>query len=163
VEHSLPAYDLVRPWRTAAVVATLIAGVELLLILVAGTVWLVKPLFAAGDSTPQAALSQPAKARAAAIPLTRAETSVLVLNGSGASGAAATTADRVRARGYSVASVGNAPTTGYPVSVVMFRKGRRAEAVRLARDLRVARVVPVKGITARELMGAQVAFVVGAR
>ena len=44
----------------------------------------------------------------------------------------------------------------------MYRPGYRGEAVRLARDLRIRIVGPLDGITARELMGAHVALVVGA-
>ena len=164
MEHTLPAYDTVRPWRTAAVLATLVAAVELVVILVAGTIWLAKPLFASRPAkvhAPALILKHPVRTHAGLIKLSRAQTSVLVLNGSGQSGAAAATADTVQARGYVVSSVGNARSTSYRSGVVMFRKGYRPEAVRLARDLRVPRVAPLRGITTLELMGAQLALVVG--
>ena len=62
--------------------------------------------------------------------LPRGSVSVTVLNGSGVSGAAAAQASRVRARGYLVGDVGNAPRSGYGRSVVMYRAGRRPEALR---------------------------------
>lgn len=164
MEHSLSSYEIVRPWRTAAIFATLVAGIELLVILVAGTVWLAKPLFDGGTAAPVKStliLRHPVKTKAGLIQLSRAQTSVLVLNGSGQSGAAAASADTVQARGYTVASVGNAKTTSFRSSVVMFRKGYRVEALRLAHDLRVPRVAPLSGITNRELLGAQLALIVG--
>jgi len=164
VEHSFPAYETVRPWRTAAVYATLVAAVELVVILVTATIWLAKPLFASSPAKvhPSALiLHHPIRTQAGLIKLSRAQTAVLVLNGGGPSGAAASTADTVRARGYTVSSFGNAPTTTYRSSVVMFRRGYRPEAVRLARDLRIPRVAPLSGITTMQLLGAQLALVIG--
>ncbi|HEY8843074.1 MAG TPA: LytR C-terminal domain-containing protein, partial [Gaiellaceae bacterium] len=88
-------------------------------------------------------------------------TSVTVLNGSGLAGAAAAQASRVRARGYLVGEVGNAPRSGYGRSVVMYRAGRRPEAMRLARDLHIRLVSPLDGLHPRDLLGAQLAVVVG--
>jgi LytR cell envelope-related transcriptional attenuator len=164
MEHSLfPTYETVRPWRTAAVVASLVAAVELVVILVAATIWLAKPLFASAPAAVKPStliLPHPVKTKAGLVKLSRAETGVLVLNGGGREGAGAETADTVQARGYTVSSVGNAPRS-YPSSVVMFRKGYRPEAVRLAHDLRVGRVAPLSGITRANLLGAQLALVVG--
>jgi hypothetical protein len=93
--------------------------------------------------------------------LARGATSVTVLNGSGLAGAAAAQASRVRARGYLVGDVGNAPRSGYGRSVVMYRAGRRPEALRLARDLQIRLVSPLDGLRPRDLLGAQLAVVVG--
>jgi hypothetical protein len=86
---------------------------------------------------------------------------VTVLNGNGVSGAAAATASRVRVRGYKIRKVGNAPRSGYGRSVVMYRADYRPEALRLARDLRIALVSPLDGLRARDLKGAKLAVVVG--
>jgi hypothetical protein len=43
----------------------------------------------------------------------------------------------------------------------MYRIGRRPEALRLARDLRIGLVSPLDGLRPRDLLGAQVAVVVG--
>jgi hypothetical protein len=165
MDSAFPTYESIRPWRTAAVIASMVAAVELVVILVAATIWLAKPLFA---SSPAAAvkpsaliLHHPVKTKAGLVRLSRAQTGVLVLNGGGRAGAGAETADTVQARGYTVSSVGNAPTMSYRTSVVMFRKGYRPEAVRLAHDMRVGRVAPLSGIKAADLLGAQLALVVG--
>ena len=95
--------------------------------------------------------------------LSRARTSVLVLNGNGLTGAAGAEAARIRGLGYLVGGVGNAPRSGYTRSLVMYRKGYRAEAARLAHDARIAIVTPLDGMRASQLMGAHIALVVGAR
>ena len=48
---------------------------------------------------------------------------MLVLNGNGVQGAAAEAASLVKARGYTVKDVGNAPRTGYARTIVMYRPG----------------------------------------
>jgi hypothetical protein len=101
------------------------------------------------------------KPAAGAPTLTRAETSVLVLNGNGQPGAAATAAERVRGIGYTIGSVGNAPRADFTRSLVMYRPGHEAEGRRLARDLHLKIVGPLDGLKPRELLGAHVALVVG--
>ena len=93
--------------------------------------------------------------------LPRRVVSVTILNGNGVSGAAASEASRVRARGYIVGRVGNAPRGSYGHSVVMYRAGRVREARRLARDLGVAIVSPLDGLRKGDLHGAKLALVVG--
>ena len=93
--------------------------------------------------------------------LARGETSVIVLNGNGVGGAAAAAADRVKAKGYLIAATGNAARSDYGQSVVMYRAGRRPEAQRLAKDLGIKLVGPLEGVSARDLLGAQVALVLG--
>ena len=44
MEQPVPAEVLVRPWRTATLVASAVAAIELVIILVAGVVLLGKPL-----------------------------------------------------------------------------------------------------------------------
>jgi hypothetical protein len=101
---------------------------------------------------------------AAALPtkttLTRDHTSVIVLNGNGRAGAALSAADRVSARGYIVASVGNAPESS-PRTMVMYRRGYAAEGKRLARDLRIGYVRPLDGMRTSQLMGAHLVLIIG--
>jgi hypothetical protein len=161
VEHALTTPSG-HPWRTIAVVAAGIATLELLGLVILGVALIAKPVM------------HRARAEAAAIPtkhqqtttrirplLPRGSTSVTVLNGNGRSGAAAAQASRVRARGSLVGDVGNAPRMGYGRSVIMYRGGRRPEALRLARDLGIRLVTPLDGLRPRDLLGAQLAVVVG--
>ena len=93
--------------------------------------------------------------------LSRGETSVLVLNGNGVSGAASEAADRIRGRHYLITGTGNASRSDYPRSIVMYRPGFKREAQRLAKDLGVKRVGPLDGVRIRDLQGAHVALVIG--
>ena len=150
-----------HPWRTIAVAAAGIATLELIGLVIMGVTLLAKPMIhharaeAAAKNTPK-----PASTRARPL-LPRGSVSVTVLNGNGVSGAAAAEASRVRARGYLIGDVGNAPRGGYGRSVVMYRAGRRPEALRLGRDLGIRLVSPLDGLRPRDLLGAQLAVVVG--
>lgn len=168
MEISAPSptvHPLVRPWRTTAILASGVAALELLILLILAMTFVGKGVTAqakeaaltraTGISAPNV---RPEPRRAT---LARGETSVLVLNGNGRTGAAAEGASRVRARGYLVSSTGNAKRSDYGRSVVMYRPGHRAEAQRLARDLRVKLVGPLEGMTVRDLLGAHVALIVG--
>ena len=93
--------------------------------------------------------------------LPRRLTSVTILNGNGVAGAAATEASRVRARGYKIGQVGNAPRGAYGASIVMYRAGRIREGRRLARDLGISIVSPLDGLRKGDLHGAKLAVVVG--
>jgi hypothetical protein len=168
VEQPVPVEVLVRPWRTATLVASAVAAVELVIILVAGVVLVGKPLTekmrdAARNRTlgvPAAAAPKKPKIGSSDPRLGRVDTSVMVLNGNGVPGAAHEAAARVRARGYSIGEVGNANRTDYMRTVVMYRPGYRGEALRLGRDLRVRIVGPLDGLRIRDLMGAHVVLVV---
>ena len=155
---------LVRPWRTATIVASTVAAFELVLILILGVALLGKPLSERMRDTAQQhtlGIETKAKLGSSKPQLARGETSVLILNGNGVSGAAHATAAEVESRGYSIGDVGNANRTDYTRSVVMYRPGYRGEAMRLARDLRIKIVGPLDGMNVRQLMGAHVAVVVG--
>lgn len=160
MEHALPTPPG-HPWRTIAVVAAGIAMLELLGLVVAGAALLAKPVVhrARADALKRSSPT-PAKERPRPL-LPRGSISVTVLNGNGRAGAAAAEASRVRARGYLTGKVGNAPRSGYGRSVVMYRAGRRPEALRLAGDLRIRLVSPLDGLRPRNLLGAQLAVVVG--
>jgi hypothetical protein len=160
-----PTFDPAR-WRTATIVVSAVAALELAVLLAIGVAVLGKSV---AHRVQHAALAKaagvqqvpkpgpPGKAR-----LTRRETDVLVLNGSGAAGAAGNAADLIRARGYRITSVGNAPTQSSSTrTLVMFRPGYRAEAARLARDVHAKLVAPLDGMRRGALMGAQVVLVVG--
>ena len=165
---SMPTDALVRPWRTATLVASAVAAFELVLILVLGVALLGKPLSERMRDTAQkrelgiTATAKPRPKVASSAPrLSRSETTVLVLNGNGVAGAAHEAASQIESRGYSIGHVGNASRTDFTRSVVMYRAGFRGEALRLARDLRIRLVGPLDGISRSELLGAHVAVVVG--
>jgi hypothetical protein len=169
MEHSLSPLELGRPWRTTALVASAVALLELLAIVSLGIALLGEPVAervrarAEGPAFPKPA--KPAPVRPSPVThlptLARADTSILVLNGNGRTGAASETAARVSSAGYIVAGAANAPRSSYRRSLVMYRKGRSVEAKRFARDLRIPVVGPLDGLRASELMGAHLVLIVG--
>jgi hypothetical protein len=169
VEHTLPQIrtgQLERPWRTATLVACLVAALELVVLVVLGVALLAEPVAQhvtkAAENKVLVPIAKPKpKAVAGAPKLTRGETSVIVLNGNGRAGAAATAAERVRGIGYTIGTVGNAPRADFTRTLVMYRPGHEAEGKRLARDLRLKIVGPLDGIKPGEMLGAHVALVVG--
>jgi hypothetical protein len=169
MEHSLSSPDLVRPWRTATLVAAGVAALELALLIALGVPMLGRTVSGqvrtAAKERVFAPASKPAKSesQAATSLLARADTSVVVLNGNGRTGAGAVAGDRMHALGYLVAGVGNAPRGDYPRTIVMYRPGRKAEAQRLAKDVHAGVVGPLDGLRLRDLMGAHVALILGAR
>lgn len=167
MEHALPhpgpsGPDRHHPWRTIAVVVAGVAALELLILVIVGVALVAKPMA-------HRAITNAAKTPAVTKPkpepmlplLPRRLTSVTILNGNGVAGAAATEASRVRARGYKIGVVGNAPRGSFGQSVVMYRAGRIREARRLARDVGIAIVSPLDGLRKGDLHGAKLAVVVG--
>jgi hypothetical protein len=174
VELAPTSESFAHPWRKATVIVGAIAAVELVLLVAAGIALLGRHLAhgtaASVPAAHHAAAAKPKRARPApARPepigkptLARSATSVVVLNGNGRSGAAATEASVVSARGYRIGRVGNAPTSGLARTVVMYRPGYRPEAARLAHDIGVTLFAPLDGLTPASLGHAQLAVLVGA-
>jgi len=94
--------------------------------------------------------------------LPRTRTRVVVLNGNGEAGAAGAEADAIRARGYKVGAVGNAPRPSQGPTLVMYRPGYAAEAHRLARDTGIGVVSALDGLKTSSLHRAQLVIVLGA-
>jgi hypothetical protein len=175
VDAPFPAPDaLIRPWRTATLVASLVAAVELVLLLVAGTLLLAKPLSRAMRHHAEATAFAPKKKHTTAVRiakqpvvtmprLTRDETKVFVLNGNGRSGAAAREAGKLQTFGYRVSATGNAARSDYATTVIMYKRGYIGDARRLARDTKVKVVGPLDGLKPLAMKGAQLAIVLGAR
>jgi len=164
---------LIRPWRTATLVASIVAAVELVLLICASLLLLAKPLARTMRQHAQAAALAPAKHHAAratrvrkhvvqAAKLSRGHTGVVVLNGNGRNGAASAGAAKLAAMGYRIRAKGNARRQDYATTVVMYRRGYEGEGTRLARDLHVHVVGPLDGLSPRALHGAQLAVVLGA-
>jgi hypothetical protein len=163
LEHALPTPQQSHPWRTIAVVAVGIATLELVGLVVAGTALFGKPV---AEKAARAAVERPSapahKAPPARPILPRRSVGVTVLNANGIAGAAAAEASQVRARGYRIRVVGNAPSGGsFTQTMVMYRPGFRPEALRLARDVGIRLVWPLDGLRPRALHHAQVAVILG--
>ena len=165
---------LIRPWRTATLVASLVAAVELVLLLGAGFLLLAKPLAHAMQKHATATAFAPTKKHNVAPvkheqvtiaqpKLLRSQTGVFVFNGNGRAGAASSEARTLSNLNYTVPGTGNAKRQDYATTVVMFKKGFQPEAVRLAHDLGVKIVGPLDGLTPSALRGGQLAIVLGAR
>jgi hypothetical protein len=155
--------DVIRPWRRATIAVSAVATVELIALVAIAIVLLGNPLAthlretAAVAGTPRVRTTQPAPAKKAA--LERGDTSVMVLNGGGRSGAAHAAADRVSARGYQLGQIGNAGDT--PRTLIMYRPGYEAEGARLGRDLHVRIVRPLDGMRPIQLLGAHLVLIIG--
>ena len=162
MEHAVP-FEAVRPWRTAAVVASGVAAVELVLLIVVGTVLLGRSVVSHGArAAAKPAASRPATtkpSRQAGLP--RAKTRVVVLNGNGEAGAAAAEASAIRARGYKIGAVGNAPHPSQGPTLVMYRPGFASEAHRLAHDTGIGVVTALDGLKPSSLRRAQLVVVLG--
>lgn len=165
--ESTYAPALVTPrWRTVAILVSLVATLELAVLVVVGLAVAGKSLAhhvrdAAIDSV-AGTTATTAPAKAGAPKLTRSDTDVLVLNGGGVSGAAASAADRLRGLGYLIGSVGNAPRpTATQRTLVMYTGSYRPEALRLAHDVKARLVTPLDGMKPSALLGAQLVLVVG--
>jgi hypothetical protein len=146
------------------VVASGVAVLELLVLTIVGIAVLAKPMAKraavhAAEAAPAPVTKKPAASKRPI--LSRGAVSVTVLNGNGVSGAAAAEASRVRARGYRLGVVGNAPRGGYGRTIVMYRPGLNREGSRLAHDLGIGIASPLDGLRPRDLHGAKLAVVVG--
>lgn len=167
MEHSLPRPQIAHPWRTATIVVGAIAAIELAALIAIGLPMLGRAVAenvrTAAKQRVLAPAPRPAKpeptVHARALP--REDTSVVVLNGNGRTGAAGAAADHVHELGYMVAGTGNAARSDYRRTIVMYRPGRQAEGERLAKDVGAKVVGPLDGLRLRDLMGAQVALILG--
>ena len=160
--HDLP--DAIRPWRRATIAVSAIAAVELVALAAIGIALFGNPLSnhlretAAAASTPRVRTAQPKPAQKPE--LSRSETSVMVLNGGGVSGAAHAAADKVTAHGYLLGEVGNAAGVT-PRTLIMYRPGYEAEGRRLGKDLRIRLVRPLDGMHPGQLMGSHLVLILG--
>ena len=156
--------DVIRPWRRATIAVSAVATVELIALAAIAIVLLGNPLAshlretAAVAGTPRVRTTQSSPVKKAA--LERGDTSVMVLNGGGRSGAAHSAADRVSARGYQLGQIGNA-AGDTPRTLIMYRPGYEAEGARLGRDLQVRIVRPLDGMRPIQLLGAHLVLIMG--
>jgi LytR cell envelope-related transcriptional attenuator len=153
-----------QSWRNATIAVTVFAALELVALAGLTAALVGNPLSRHLKAQAAAAAAPRVRTTPAFLPtkatLARQETSVIVLNANGRSGAASEAAKLVRARGYLVGSVGNAPERS-PRSLVMYRRGYAAEGRRLARDLHLSLVTPLDGLRKSQLMGAHLVLLIG--
>jgi hypothetical protein len=172
---SLPTFHLEpRLWRRAALgvgalafleLVALVALVALLVARAATQDGVAKPAEARHAARSAVALRRHpvVKLPAAVVPIQpRDHLRILVLNGNGKTGAAASAAGQLRRLGYLIAGTANATHQNYAASLVMYRPGFRAAALRLAHDLGVHIVGPLDGMRAAALDGGQLAVILGA-
>lgn len=162
------------PWRKVAVIAASLALVELVALIAIAAVQLAGRSTAARAKTPTAA----ARTHAAVVarrhvhvrplapppshPLrSRSHVSVLVLNGNGVAGAAATEAARLQGAGYRIGGAANALRHDYARSMVMYVPGYVREARRLGHDVGIRLVAPIDGIRPRTLRGSKLVVLLG--
>jgi hypothetical protein len=88
------------------------------------------------------------------------EIEVAVLNGTALSGLAGRTGDRLERDGFQLGAVTNSPSS-FSTSVVMFTRGHKPEARRVARDLRIRELTLMTPDVATPAAGAPVAVVIG--
>jgi LytR cell envelope-related transcriptional attenuator len=165
------------PWRTAALVAGIVAVAELAGLLALAGVKLA-PSFHHGPSAPAASSPPAAPAATHAAATTRAaasaalkwtaqplrarsHVSVLVLNGNGITGAAGNEAARLLTLGYRSATSRDAPNHSYAHSLVLFSPGYEREGKRLGRDTGISIVGPLDGLTPAQIKGSQLVVILG--
>jgi hypothetical protein len=164
----------VRSWRRIALMAGAIATVELVLLVVAAFVIFAEPFADQVEKVTAETVAAASAPRVQAVKVTgkakkhlvfaelpRRQTSVMVLNGNGRTGAASEAASVVQALHYLIAGTADAPRTNFSHSMIMFRPGFRGEAERLGHDVRVKRVTPLDGLKSNDLSGAHVVLIVG--
>ena len=146
-----------------------IAAVELVALVAIGALDLVPPRHASPSTHARhlTAATRPATpvrrvALAPSHPLrARGSVSVLVLNGNGVRGAAATTAARLQHAGYRIGGAQNAQRHDYAQSMVMYVPGWVKEARRIAHETGVRLVAPVDGLAPARLKGSQIVVILG--
>jgi hypothetical protein len=154
------------PWRAATLVVGAVAAAELVALIGIGAVRLAPThAKAAPAAKPHVTRTVAHVATIAAPPShpLRARTSVrvLILNGNGVQGAAATEAARLHASGYAIGGATNALRHDYAQSMVLYVPGWIKEARRLAHDTGIRLVAPIDGMHGAALKGAHVIVILG--
>jgi hypothetical protein len=152
------------PWRTATVVVGVVAALELVALIGIGATRLAKPARAhavAATAPPKAAPTRHIPAVPSHPLRSRAQLSVLVLNGNGVNGAASAKAVSLQTLGYGSSRSEDAPRHDYARSMVLYLPGYAKEARRLGHDAGARLVAPVDGIRKAQLKGSQLVVVLG--
>jgi hypothetical protein len=96
----------------------------------------------------------------AAAKLKPSEIKVTVLNGTAVPGLAATFADKVEGKGFERGAVTNS-SSSFATTVVMFKRGHKPEARKVAKQLKIAKLQLMTGEIESVSAGAPVAVIVG--
>lgn len=96
----------------------------------------------------------------AAVKVKPAEIEVTVLNGTSVPGLAATFGDKVEGKGFDLGAVTNS-SSSFEESVVMFKRGHKMEARKVAKQLGIAKLQLMNGEIESVSAGADVAVIVG--
>ncbi|MGN6217044.1 MAG: LytR C-terminal domain-containing protein [Solirubrobacterales bacterium] len=96
----------------------------------------------------------------AAAKIKPSEIKVTVLNGTAVPGLAATFADKVEGKGFQRGAVTNS-SASFATSVVMFRRGHKPEARKVAKELQISKLQLMTGEIESVSAGAPVAVIVG--
>jgi len=131
----------------------LVALFLVLVVLVGGGAYL---LISSGDESSSG--GQGSKQAAAQIKPAEIETAVL--NGTAVPGLAATWGDKVEEKGFQLGAVTNS-SASFSESVVMFKRGHKPEASKVAKQLKIKKVQLMNGEIESVSAGAPVAVVVG--
>jgi hypothetical protein len=99
-------------------------------------------------------------ARQAAAKVKPSEIEVTVLNGTSVAGLAATFGDKVEGKGFSLGAVTNS-SSSFAESVVMFKRGHKPEARKVAKQLGISKLQVMSGEIESASAGADVAVIVG--
>ena len=132
--------------------STLVALFVVLLAIVGGGAYL---LLSGGDEG-----SGGGNAKQAAAKVKPSEIEVTVLNGTSVVGLAATFGDKVESKGFDLGAVTNS-SASFEQSVVMFKRGHKPEARKVAKQMGIGKVQLMSGEIEAASAGADVALIVG--
>jgi hypothetical protein len=133
--------------------SSLVALFVVLLAIVGGGAYL---LLSGGDGEGNGGGS----AKQAAATVKPSEIEVTVLNGTSVVGLAATYGDKVEGKGFDLGAVTNS-SASFEQSVVMFKRGHKPEARKVAKQLGIGKVQLMSGEIEAASAGADVALIVG--
>jgi hypothetical protein len=137
--------------ETASKPLTLVALFLVLVVVVGGGAYLVLSGSDSGNG---------AGAKQAAAKIKPGEIEVSVLNGTAVPGLAATVGDEVEGKGFELGAVTNS-SASFADSVVMFRRGHKPEAQKVAKQLKIKKLQLMSGEIESVSAGAAVAVIVG--
>jgi len=166
VQHAEQIHQPGFPWRTATLIVGAIATAELVALIGIGAVRLAPKHPARAAAAKTAPKAAPVHVRKVAPPPShplraRTDVRVLILNGNGVQGAAATEAARLQGAGYRIGGAQNAQRHNYSRSMVLYVPGWIKEARRLAHDTGIRLVAPVDGLRPAALKGSQAVVILG--